>query len=114
MRLVYRCSQVFSELINYTASEEMIRLSKWMSLKSLCSRREAEDFIKMGLVRVDGKRVFENMLVPNDAAFKAYTAAGIQVKKPITKLWMINKPRGYICTHRDPQRRKTVYELFPP
>lgn len=26
---------------------------------------------------------------------------------------MINKPRGYICTHRDPQKRKTVYELFP-
>jgi 23S rRNA pseudouridine2605 synthase len=26
---------------------------------------------------------------------------------------MINKPRGYICTHRDPQKRKTFYELFP-
>lgn len=37
----------------------------------------------------------------------------MQVAKPITKLWMINKPRGYICTHRDPQKRKTVYELFP-
>jgi 23S rRNA pseudouridine2605 synthase len=35
------------------------------------------------------------------------------LQKPITKLWMINKPRGYICTHRDPQKRKTVYELFP-
>lgn len=26
---------------------------------------------------------------------------------------MINKPRGYICTHRDPQKRSTIYELFP-
>jgi 16S rRNA U516 pseudouridylate synthase RsuA-like enzyme len=42
----------------------MVRLSKWMSLKALCSRREAEEFIQLGLVRVDGKRVFENMLVP--------------------------------------------------
>jgi 23S rRNA pseudouridine2605 synthase len=92
----------------------MIRLSKWMSLKSLCSRREAEEFIQLGLVRVGGRRVFENMLVPYEASLKAFTPAGIQVKKPITKLWMINKPRGYICTHRDPQRRNTLYELFPP
>jgi 23S rRNA pseudouridine2605 synthase len=65
-------------------------------------------------VRVDGKRVFENMLVPVEASLKAFTPMGLQVKKPVVKLWMINKPRGYICTHRDPQKRSTVYELFPP
>lgn len=91
----------------------MVRLSKWMSLKALCSRREAEEFIQLGLVRVDGKRVFENMLVPVEANLKAFTPVGLQMQKPITKLWMINKPRGYICTHRDPQKRKTVYELLP-
>jgi len=62
---------------------------------------------------VDGKRIFENMLVPIDASLKAFTPIGIKVQKPIVKLWMINKPRGYICTHRDPQRRKTIYELLP-
>ena len=86
----------------------MIRLSKWMSMKSICSRKEAEEFIKLGLVRIDGKRVFENMIVPYEANLKAFTPIGVQVQKPITKLWMINKPRGYICTHRDPQKRKTI------
>jgi ribosomal 50S subunit-recycling heat shock protein len=64
MRLAWRNKQLFSELINLPETAEMLRLSKWMSLKSLCSRREAEDFIRLGLVRVDGKRIFENMLVP--------------------------------------------------
>ena len=26
---------------------------------------------------------------------------------------MVNKPRDYICTRIDPQKRKTIYELFP-
>ena len=54
------------------------------------------------------------MLVPNESSLKAFTPMGLQMAKPITKLWMMNKPRGYICTHRDPQKRKTIYELFPP
>lgn len=54
------------------------------------------------------------MLVPMEANLKAFTPMGLQVQKPITKLWMVNKPRGYICTHRDPQKRKTIYELMPP
>lgn len=54
------------------------------------------------------------MLVPYEANLKAMTPLGVQVNKPVTKLWMMNKPRGYICTHRDPEKRKTIYELFPP
>lgn len=114
MRLITRIGRTFSEIVNYQPTDSFIRLSKWLSLKAVCSRREAEEFIKLGLVRVDGKRIFENMLVPYEANLRALTPMGLQVDKPITKLWMINKPRGCICTHRDPQKRKTVYDLFPP
>ena len=83
-------------------------------MKSLCSRREAEEIIGMGLVRIDGKRVFENCIVPITAEMKAFTPIGLQVERPITKLWMMNKPRNCICTHNDPQKRLTVYSLLPP
>jgi hypothetical protein len=49
-----------------------------MSMRSICSRREAEEFIKLGLVRVDGKRIFQNMLVPLDANMKAFTPQGMR------------------------------------
>jgi hypothetical protein len=65
----------FSQLVKHEASNEndLIRLSRWISLKSICSRREAEDIIRLGLVRVDGKRIYENMLVPYNAKMKAFT-----------------------------------------
>ena len=44
---------------------------------------------------------------------KAFTPQGIAAKKPISKLWMLNKPRGVICSHNDPAKRKTIYELLP-
>ena len=58
-------------------SEGFMRLSKWMSMKSLCSRKEAEEIINLGLVRIDGKRVFENMMVPVYADMKAFTPIGL-------------------------------------
>lgn len=65
-------------------------------------------------MRIDGKRVFENLMVPEDANLKAFTPEGIKVEKPVTRLWMINKPRGYICSHKDPENRPNVYQLLPP
>lgn len=38
-------------------SEDLIRLSKLMSERGLCSRREADDLIAKGLVKVDGQVV---------------------------------------------------------
>lgn len=83
-------------------------------MKSLCSRKEAEEFIKLGLVRIDGKRVYDNLMVPEDASMKAFTPVGVQVQKPVTRLWMMNKPRGYICSHHDPQKRPSIYQMLPP
>jgi 23S rRNA pseudouridine2605 synthase len=45
---------------------------------------------------------------------KAFTSWGTLIQKPLTRLWMINKPRGYICSHRDRDNRPTVYSLLPP
>jgi 23S rRNA pseudouridine2605 synthase len=45
---------------------------------------------------------------------KAFTPQGILLQKPITRLWMMNKPRGYICKKYDREKRPTVYELLPP
>lgn len=108
------CKEVIESTTSTVSKDNsMIRLSKWISQKSLCSKKDAEQFIKLGLVRIDGKRVYNNMLVPYEANMKAFTPLGVQVERPVTRLWMMNKPRGYICTHRDPQKRPNVYQLLP-
>jgi len=33
----------------------------------------------LGLVRIDGKRIYDNLMVPYDANIKAFTIQGVQV-----------------------------------
>ena len=89
-------------------------MSKLVSQQSVCSRREAERLISLGLIRVNGVRVYENTLVPVNHELKVFTQRGVRKEIPVVKLWMINKPRGYICTENDPENRPTVYSLLPP
>ena len=53
-------------------------------------------------------------MIPYNAQMKAYTELGMKNEKPIIKLWMMNKPRGYICSHKDERKRPTIYSLIPP
>lgn len=92
----------------------MIRLSKLVSQQSVCSRREAEKLISLGLIRINGTRVYANTLVPIENNIKVFTPRGIRKEIPIIRLWMMNKPREYICTEHDPEKRPTIYSLLPP
>ena len=56
----------------------MIRLSKLVSQQSVCSRREAEKLISLGLIRVNGVRVYENTLVPVNHTLKVFTNKGLR------------------------------------
>lgn len=57
---------------------QMIKLSKYISNQSICSRNEAEKIIELGLVRIDGKRVFQNIMVPEEANLKSIASLGVQ------------------------------------
>jgi 23S rRNA pseudouridine2604 synthase len=76
-------------------SEELLRLSKRMSELGLCSRREADEWIAKGWVRVDGKVVSElgTKVYPSQKVTVERQAAAEQSKR-VTIL--INKPMGYV------------------
>jgi 23S rRNA pseudouridine2604 synthase len=76
-------------------SEELLRLSKRMSELGLCSRREADEWIAKGWVRVDGKVVSElgTKVYPSQRVTVERQAAAEQSKR-VTIL--INKPVGYV------------------
>ncbi len=76
-------------------SNEPLRLSKRMSELGLCSRREADEWISRGWVRVDGKVISElgTKILPGQRVSIERQAAAEQSKR-VTVL--INKPVGYV------------------
>jgi 23S rRNA pseudouridine2604 synthase len=74
---------------------EPVRLSKRMSELGLCSRREADEWIERGWVRVDGKVVSElgSKVLP-DQHISVERQASAQQARRVTVL--INKPMGFV------------------
>lgn len=74
---------------------ELVRLSKRMSELGLCSRREADEWIARGWVRVDGKVIAElgTKILPHQRITVERQAAAEQSKR-VTIL--LNKPVGYV------------------
>lgn len=76
-------------------SSPLVRLSKRMSELGLCSRREADEWIEKGWVRVDGKVVSvlgSKILPTQDVSIERQASA--QQSKRVTVL--LNKPMGYV------------------
>ncbi len=90
-----------------------MRISKRIAQSGLCSRRQAEQWIKEGRVTLDGKLLDTPAI--NVTTTQAITVDG----KPLpeiedkTRLWLFHKPKGTITTHKDPQNRPRVYDLLP-
>jgi len=74
---------------------EPVRLSKRMSELGLCSRREADEWIEKGWVRVDGKIVSElgSKVLPNQRITVERQASAQQARR-VTVL--LNKPVGFV------------------
>ena len=87
-----------------------IRLNKFLSNSGLCSRREADKMIKQGLVSVNGEVITEMGVKVN---LTDEVMFGGHIVKPERKRYIIlNKPKDYITTLRDPHARNTVMELI--
>ena len=89
---------------------EPIRLNRFLANAGVCSRREADDFIAAGVVSVNGKVVTElgtKVLRSDNVVFHN------QPVMPEKKVYiLLNKPKDYVTTTDDPQKRKTVMDLI--
>lgn len=90
----------------------LVRVSKLMSEKGICSRREADEFIQMGLVYVDGVKVTQlgTKVSPNAKVTLAPEAQKIQ-KDLITI--MINKPVGFVSAQPEKGYQPAITLLVP-
>lgn len=74
-------------------SSGMIRLSKLMADRGLCSRREADRFIERRLVSVDG-RIVDRLGTKVDPQCAIVLADSARTRQPVTIL--VNKPVGWV------------------
>ncbi|MFM6952865.1 MAG: pseudouridine synthase [Bacteroidota bacterium] len=92
------------------AKSNEIRLNRYIANSGICSRREADELILQGLVRVNGE-------VVNELGTKVKPHDNVKVEDrkviPEKPVYIImNKPKGYITTTDDPEGRKTVMDLI--
>lgn len=86
------------------------RLQKVLARAGISSRRKCEELIRAGRVRVNGQPVRELGFKVDPARDRIeLDGRPVQVEPPV--YIMLNKPRGYICTLRDPQGRPRVTDL---
>ena len=89
----------------------MERLQKVIANSGYCSRRKAEELIKAGQVYVDGQMVTE--LGTKVTGNETIVVEGVTLNKQTRKeYYLLNKPRGYICSLKDDKGRKVVTELI--
>lgn len=89
-----------------------VRLQKLLSMAGIASRRTAEALIAEGRVTVNGQTV--NTLgakaVPDIDEVRVDDRRVKSAPRP--RYILLNKPRGYVTTRKDPEGRRTVMELL--
>lgn len=89
---------------------EGIRLNKYIANAGICSRREADDLIVQGLIKVNGKVVDQLGYIVKLGESVKY---GNKVLNPEKMVYvLLNKPKDFITTTNDPQERNTVMNLI--
>ena len=86
-----------------------IRLNKFLANAGICSRREADEFIQAGEVKVNGNVVTElgSKITPADTVTFRDKEVGLENKVYV----LLNKPKDCVTTSDDPQGRLTVMDI---
>ena len=91
-------------------TEVKVRLNKYISQSGLCSRREADNLIKQGHVKVNGSLCNELGSKVNINDLVHINNKPIKPEKNIYIL--LNKPKDYISSNKDTHNRKIVFDLI--
>ena len=89
-----------------------MRINKYLAECGVASRRGCDKLIEEGRVTVNGKTA---ALGDDIAGGEEICVDGVPVSHGEKhSYYLLNKPKGYVCTVRDDKGRKTVMELLPP
>lgn len=89
-----------------------MRINKFLAECGVCSRRAADKLIEEDCVKVNGKICDIGQDI--DEYSDSVLVSGKKINLPNTfEYYIMNKPKGYVCTVKDDKNRKTVMDLLP-
>jgi 23S rRNA pseudouridine2605 synthase len=94
-----------------TSSANQMPLNKYLAHCGVCSRRDAAELIRKGLVAVDGVFITEPGSKLTGKEEVKVNGKRVNIQKELVYI-LLNKPKDYITTSDDPQGRKTVLDLL--
>lgn len=86
------------------------RLQKVMAAAGVASRRKCEELIVDGAVRVN-RKIVDTLPVFVDTQKDIITVNGRKIRSAKKVYFLLNKPKGVICTNSDPQGRRKAIDL---
>lgn len=91
--------------------EDTVRLNKFLAERLGLSRRQADDAITAGQVKIDGKTAVLGARIDKNSKV-CYNGSIIPFSVGYTYVGL-NKPAGYVCSRRRQGEYPTIYELLP-
>lgn len=90
-----------------------MRINKYIADCGIASRRAAEELVKAGKIKINGKVVTDLSTQVNEWN-DTVTLEGTKIKLPSRYTYlMLNKPKGCVSTVKDDKGRKTVMDYLP-
>lgn len=91
--------------------DELPRIQKWLSMRGVCSRREAERWLEEGRITINGQVVtaFGTKVGPEDSV--KVDGKAIKERLPPKVYVMLNKPDLTLVSQKPEQGKTTVFEL---
>ena len=89
-----------------------MRINKFLAEKGIASRRHADEIISAGRVKINGQIATLGANV-EECDVVMLDDAPISMEETKLEYYIMNKPKGVICTVSDDRDRKTVMDLLP-
>lgn len=89
-----------------------MRINKFLENCGVGSRRYSDELIKQGKVKVNGKIATLGQEIDERKDSVVLEGKKLAIKNK-NAYYIMNKPKGYVCTVKDDLGRKTVMDLLP-
>jgi len=88
-----------------------MRLNKYLAKCGIGSRRKCDEYIRNGKIKVNGRVISDFSYDVSPGCYIQYNNKLINKLEELT--YILNKPKGYICSREDNLDRKIIYDLIP-